>query len=386
MPRLLVLLVVSLLLLGGCKLFRPSAPKDNVLPPTPLAEISPSLSVQQLWKRSVGKGERRLWLRQAPAVAVGRVYAADSKGQVIAFDLNSGAEVWKVQTDIRLASSVGTGEGYLVLGGLDGEVLSLDVFNGAERWRTKVTSEVLAAPAVSRGIAVVRSHDGRVFGLGLADGGRRWIYDRGVPALSVRGNSAPVAENGLVFAGYDSGHVVALRLETGVELWEQAIAQPEGRTELDRMVDIDGDLIVADGEVYATSYRNRLVGIAADSGRPLFDRDLGSYGGIASAGERLFVSDNAGTVWALNRRSGAALWRQEGLANRWLTTPVVHGNAVVVGDLEGYLHWLDLDSGQFVARQRLSKRAIRATPKVSDGVLVAVDVRGQLAAYRTSQP
>jgi outer membrane protein assembly factor BamB len=324
-------------------------------------------------------------LRQAPAVAVGRVYAAGSKGKVHAFDLTSGASVWEVETDLRLGSSVGTGEGYLVLGGLDGEVLALDVFNGAERWRSRVSSEVVAAPAVSRGIAVVRAHDGRMFGLAIADGERRWVYDRAVPALSVRGNGAPVVDSGLVVAGYDSGHIVALRLEDGLEAWEQPVAQPEGRTELDRMVDVDGELVFADGEVYAASYRNRLIGIAADSGRPLFDRDLGAYGGMALAGENLIVADSAGTVWALNRRTGAAQWRQEGLANRWLTTPAIQGNAAVVGDLEGYLHWLDLNTGQVIARTRHSKRAIRATPQVSDGVVVAVDVRGQLAAYRTSQ-
>jgi len=386
MRKLLILVLASTLLLGGCKLFRSSTPKDNTQPPTPLTEFVPSLSVQPLWKRSIGKGERRLWLRQSPALAGGRAYAAASDGRVHAFDLNSGAEVWNVQTDLRLASSVGAGEGYLVVGGLDGDVLALDVFNGAERWRRKVSSEVLAAPVVSRGIAVVRAHDGRMFGFGISDGDRRWVYDRGIPALSVRGNAPPLAEGGVVFAGYDSGHVVALRLEDGVEAWEQAIAQAEGRTELDRMADVDGDLVVADGELYAVSYRNRLLGIAVESGRPLFDRELGSYGGLAVAGERLIVSDNDGTVWAINRRSGAAMWRQEGLANRWLTTPAVHGNAAVVGDLEGYLHWLDLDTGQFVARQRIGKQPIRATPKVSDGVVVAVDIRGQMAAFRAGSP
>lgn len=383
MQRLLVLVVLSILV-GGCKLFTPSAPKDNITPPAELVDFAPSLSVERVWKRETGKGERRLWTRQAPAVAVGRVYAAGSKGEVFAFDLSSGEPVWKVETDIRLGSSVGTGEGYLILGGLDGEVLALDVFNGAERWRTQVTSEVIAAPAVSRGVAVVRAHDGRMFGLAVADGERRWVYDRAVPALSVRGNGAPLVDGGLVVAGYDSGHVIALRLEDGLEAWEQAVAQPEGRTELDRMVDVDGELVFADGEVYASSYRNRLIGIAADSGRPLFDRDLGAYGGIVLAGENLIVADTAGTVWALNRRSGAALWRQEGLANRWLTTPAIQGNAVVVGDLEGFLHWLDLGTGKLVARTRHSKKPIRATPQVSDGVLVAVDTHGELAAYRTS--
>lgn len=385
MRRVLLIALLAPVLLGGCKLFKPSAPKDNVTPPTALEEFSPTLAVQKAWSRSLGKGERRLWLRQSPTIAGGRVYAADPKGTVVALDANSGAEIWRVDTGIRVGSSPGVGEGYVVLGGLDGEAIALDVFNGAERWRAKVTSEIVAAPAVSRGVAVVRAHDGRMFGLGLSDGQRRWVYDRGIPALTLRGNSAPIVDSGVVFAGYDGGHVVALRLEDGVEIWEQVVAQPEGRTEIDRMTDIDGDLALVGGELYAASYRGRLLAMAADSGRPLFDRDLGTYGGIAVAGEQLIVADSAGTVWALNRRTGAATWRQEGLAHRWLSTPAIHAGAAVVGDLEGYLHWIDLDSGQFVARTRIGKRPIRATPREADGVLVAMNTYGDLVAFRASR-
>lgn len=386
MRRSVALLLLATVLLGGCKLFGSSKSKDNVDPPAPLEEIAPSLAVQALWQRDLGKGERRLWSRRAPAVQGGRAYATDHEGRVFALDLASGAEIWRIETGLRLGGSIGIGEGYVVVGGLDGDVLALDVFNGSERWRTRLTSEVLAAPVVSRGVAVVRSHDGRIFGLAVSDGSRRWVYDRAVPALSVRGNGPMLADGGRIFAGFDSGHVVALRLEDGVEVWEQVVAVPEGRSELDRMVDVDGDLAFDEGVVYAVSFRNRLVAIAGENGRPLFDRDLGTYGGIAVSGERLVLADTKGTVWAINRRTGAALWRQEGLANRWLGTPVIHGNAAVVGDLEGYLHWIDLDSGRIVAREKLGKRPIRATPKVADGVLVAVDIRGQMAAFRASAP
>lgn len=386
MRRALTLLLLSTLLLGGCKLFGSSKPKDNVDPPTPLVEIASGVPVGKLWSRELGKGERRLWSRRAPAAQGDRAYATDHEGRVLAFDLRSGAEIWRVETGLRLGGSIGVGEGYLVLGGLDGDVLALDVFNGAERWRTRVTSEVLSAPAIARGIAVVRSHDGRLFGLSLADGERRWVYDRAVPALSLRGNGEVVSEGGLVFVGHDSGHVIALRLEDGVELWQQAVAVPEGRSELDRMVDVDGEIVLSEGEIFAVSYRNRLLGIAADSGRPVLERDLGAYAGIALAGERLVVADSKGTVWAINRRTGAALWRQEALANRWLTTPAIHAGTAVVGDLEGYLHWIDLDSGQIVARQRIGKRPIRATPRVAEGVLLAVDTHGELAAFSAPQP
>lgn len=387
MARLFFVVLLAVLLstlLGGCKMFGSRSNKDNIDPPAELVDFTPSANVQQAWNASIGKGERRLSIRQAPAVAGGRVYTADVDGVLNAFEAESGSRVWQVETDLALSGGPGIGEGTLVVGSLDGDVIALNPQTGAERWRARVSSEVIAAPAIGRGVAVVRALDGRVFGFSITDGSRRWVFDRALPSLTLRGNAPPVISGNTVYLGYDSGEVVALALDTGSQQWLQQIAEPVGRTELDRMVDIDGELVVTTGELYAASFKDQVMAMDPATGRPLWTRDLSVFTGLNLAGDRLLLTSRNGTVWALDRRSGAALWRQDGLAHRWLTTPAVHGDYLVVGDVEGYLHWMSLESGEFAARERLGRKPVRATPQVADGMLFAVTTGGDLSAFRLS--
>lgn len=389
--RRFLAVVACVLLLAGCstrigKWFAGSK-KENINPPTELVEIAPGVPVDKLWSRNIGKGEGVLWIRQAPAVAEGRVYAADIKGRVHALDLETGRELWRVDTGLRLSGSPAAAGGFLVVGSLDGDVIALNADSGAERWRARVSSEVISAPLLAQGLAIVRANDGRVFGLDLGEGNRRWVFDRGLPSLTVRGNSSPALGQDLAYVGYDDGTVVALRVQDGLRVWEQAVAEPDGRNELERMADVDGEIQAGLNEVFAASFKGRMVALDAASGRPLWNRETGSYAGVALLGDRLVVADKAGSVWAIDRASSSALWRQEALAWRWLTSPAVQGDYAVVGDLEGYLHWLRLDNGELAARVRLGKEPIRATPRVSaDGILVAVDIEGELAAYRLGAP
>lgn len=386
MRKLLLPLLVAMLLVSGCKWMRGSS-KDNIAPPAELADFDASVRIDKAWSRDIGDPEDRHGLRKAPSVADGRVLVGDIEGRVAALDADSGNELWRVETGVRVGSAVGAGEGMAVFGSLDGDVVALDIDSGAERWRGKVSSEVLAQPAVARGVVVVRSYDGRLFGLDAATGERRWLYDRGMPSLTLRGNSAPVIAGGTVYAGYDDGRVVALRLEDGAVAWEQVIAIGEGRTELDRMVDIDGMLGVGPGEIYSVSYQGQVAALATESGQPLWSREFSSYGGLTLAGDRLLVTDAESNVFALDPRSGAALWKMDALVHRWLTTPAVQGNYAVVGDLEGWLHWIDLSSGALAGRTRIGRDPIRAAPVVdADGSLFAMTIDGDLAALRIGQP
>lgn len=383
--RLLPVLVLaaSLLAVSGCGVFKGRVNRDNLQPPAELTDYQATATVSEQWSRGVGDVEKRLGLRKAPAVADGRVYVGDLEGRVLALDAGSGAERWVAETGVRVGATIGVGEGLAVVGGLDGEVIALDATSGSERWRTRVSSEVIAAPAIARGLVVVRSHDGRMFGLDAASGERRWLYDRGLPPLTLRGNAAPVVVGGTVHAGYDDGRVVALRLEDGSVAWEQVLAVGEGRTELERMVDVDGPLLVDGSEVYALSYQGQAAALAGESGQPLWSREFSSYGGVSLSGDRLLVADEDGALYALDRRSGGALWKNDSLAHRWLTTPVVQGGHAVVGDFDGYLHWVDLDTGQLAARARVGRDPIRARPVVdADGTLYAMTVDGALAAFR----
>lgn len=382
-----IVALATVSLLAGCgwinRVFQREGASRKAGEPAALTRFEPSAEADRLWSHSLGKGENKLWLRQPPAVAEGRVYAADVGGSAWAFAAESGKVLWRSKTDYRFATPPGVGAGFVVAGTLDGEVVALNADTGEERWQVKVLSEITAAPLIGGGLAVIRAADGRVFGLDLADGQRKWVYTRGLPSLTVRGTGAPVAGPDVAYVGYDDGTVVALRLTDGSPAWEQTVIEPEGRTELERMADIDGELAVGVNALYAASFKGRLSALDQASGRPLWNRDLATHTGVAIAGDRVVATDNEGNVWALDRNTGGALWRQDAFNLRWLTTPAIQGDYVVVGDLDGYVHWLRLDTGEIAAREHAGGDPIRATPQVSaDRVAYVVTTDGKLSAYR----
>ncbi|MCY7354341.1 MAG: outer membrane protein assembly factor BamB [Lysobacter sp.] len=379
---------VCVFALGGCTTVKNlfgGRSKDKALEPAKLVEFTPTATVSKLWSVSAGKGEDRLGVLQKPAIADGRVYAAAVEGGVRAFDLQNGQSVWRYESDARLSGGPGAGEGLVVVGSLDGDVIALDAATGAEKWKAKVSNEVIAAPSIGNGMVFVRSNDGRITAFDATSGERRWFSSRELPALTVRGNGAPTLGPGYVFVGNDDGRVVALSMTDGSQLWDIPVAQPEGRSELERISDVDGSPVLVDTTLYASSYKMQTIAIDAPSGRPLWVKDSGGVGGVGVGSDRLAVADSAGTVWALDRATGSALWSQPILARRLLTAPAVQGSYAVVGDYDGYLHWLKLDNGEVAARARMGGKAIKAQPVVVDGILVAQNTNGELSAFRLGQ-
>lgn len=356
--------------------------EDKPSKPAALVEFTPTVTPSRVWSANVGKGEGRLGARQGPTVADGRVYAVAITGGVRAFDVQSGASVWHFPSRLRLSGGPGAGDGLVVVGGLDGDVIALDAASGAERWAAKVNNEVIAAPAIGQGLVLVRSNDGRVTAFDAQTGQRRWFWSQDLPSLTVRGNDAPLLAPGVVFVGNDDGTVAALALADGRPLWDQAVAQPDGRTELDRMADIDGTPALDGSTLFASSFKRRTMAIDGPSGQPIWVSDSGGAGRVGVAADRVVVSDPAGTVWALDKASGSAYWQQDKLARRDLGSAAVHGDHVVVGDFDGYLHWLRLDTGEFAARVRVGRSPIRASPIVVDDLLLVQDTNGNLSVWR----
>src|SRR5690606_1143299 len=265
----------------------------------------------------------------------------------------------------RIAGGPGAGQGVVAVGSLEGDVVALDAASGAELWRAKVPNEVISAPAIGMDMVFVRSNDGRVTALDLATGERRWFWNRDVPSLSVRGNSAPVLGPGFVFVGNDDGTVVALSASDGRPLWEQAVGQQEGRTELDRMADVDGAPVLDGTTLFATSFTGETLAINAPDGQPMWLSEHGGPGRIGAAPNRLVVSAPDGTIYGLDRNTGSAMWSQPGLLRRSPSAPAVHGDYAVVGDFDGYLHWMRLDNGEFAARVRTGRDPVRGVPSVA---------------------
>jgi outer membrane protein assembly factor BamB len=201
--------------------------------------------------------------------------------------------------------------------------------------------------------------------------------------LSLRGNASPLIGNGFVYDGYDSGRVVAVRQADGAQAWSQVLSTGEGRTEVERLADADGQLFLDNGQLFASSYRGQVVAFYADSGRPSWSRELSSFAGLAVGPTVVVVSDAEGNVWAFDRQSGANLWKQDALLHRWLSPPAIVGDYAVVGDLEGFVHWLSLTDGSFAARERLGKKPIESAPTVSADTLYVEDSSGRIGAYQT---
>ncbi len=397
--RTSALLIAALAVsLTGCNWFKGLGKKDNVEPPAPLAEFAATTTIDRVWSEGIGDGAGVSGAHLAPVVAGDRVYAASVDGSVAAFDAATGRSLWqkriggkhgmlwrRTDNSVRWGGGPAVDGDLLVVGGLDGQLHALSAADGSERWNIQLSSEVVAAPAIANGVVVVRTNDGRLVGLDANDGSRKWLFEQSVPALSLRGNSAPLIVNGVAYDGYDNGRVIAIRVDDGSELWLQTLSVGEGRTEVERLADVDGN-IVSDGRLlFAGGYRGQFMALAADSGRPAWQRDLSTYAGAAVGGNAVVAVDAEGNVWAFDRETGVNLWKQDQLKYRWLSAPAVQGKYVVVGDSEGYVHWLGIEDGKFAARERLGKKPIESAPQVAGDIVYVEDVNGRIAAYRPRQ-
>jgi len=363
------------LLAVGC-----SSNSKKELPPAELTKFTEEVVLKKQWSRSIGDGQGESFNMLVPAIENDRIYAADVTGVVMALDRMNGDVIWKKDLDLPVSGAVGVGYGLVMLGTLKGEVIAMDASTGEEKWRARVTSEVLAPPATNGDVVVVQTQDDRVIGLDASTGDRRWIYESTPAVLTLRGTGAPIVTNRLAVAGLSTGKVVALDTQNGVPVWEQRVAVPQGRSELDRVVDIDGGLLLSGGVLYVASYQGRVAGLELESGRVLWQRDASSYAGVAQGFGNVYVSLASGTVEGIDERSSSALWSNDSLARRQLSAPEVFSSYVAVGDLEGYLHLLSQVDGRFVGRERIDSDGLRARPLVVGDMIYVFGNSGKLEA------
>ena len=379
--RLLAICLAAALVLPGCSWIKSWGDEDPG-DPAPLVDFEQSIKVGKVWSTSIGDGMGKQGLSMGPAYSSGTLFAADYEGRLASINAENGHKNWELKTEQPFSGGPGMDEAQLYMGTIDGRVVAFDRQNGNELWNAQVSSEVLVPPASSDGIVVVRCIDGRVFGLDVDNGARVWIYDHSVPLLTMRGNANLLVRGGLVYVGYDDGSIVTLRLDDGSLVWTQSIVSPEGRTELERLADIGQQMVIVASDLIVSSYKNRVASLAADSGRLLWFTDISSAQGLPVDRTKLAISESTGDLWLLDRRNGSTLWKQDQLLNRGLTRPAFYGNLVVVGDREGYLHWIDSDSGNFVARVRAGKKGFATAPLAVGTNLFVLTTKGQLVAYR----
>jgi outer membrane protein assembly factor BamB len=366
--------------LGAC-----SKKDKDIDPPAQLADFPATLRVQRVWDASVGGKGETLRLGLGVTVYEGRVFAAGHGGEVAAWDLLTGKRLWDTRTKTRLSGGTGAGEGLVVVGTSEGSLVALDSKDGSERWRAKVNGEVLSAPEVSRRAVLVRTVDGKLHALAPDTGNELWQYEQQTPRLTLRGTAKPVVVGDAVICGFDNGKVVALNIPDGALLWESTIATARGRTELERLVDIDSAVQVVQGNVYAVGFQGRVAMLALDSGQIWWAQDASSYRGLAADSDNVYVSTAEGEVVALKRETGVELWRQKGLAHRGLSAPVVLDNSTVaVADYKGYVHWLDKSTGAFAGRAQAGGERVSNPPVAIGNRVFVINDEGRVTAFNTT--
>jgi len=315
-----------------------------------------------------------------PALDGNAIYTSDPKGRIRAFAVDNGHELWETTVSRMVTGATAAGEGLVVVATKKGEVIALDHTNGRRLWTSNLSSEVLAPAAVGAGVVVVQSVDGKLTGLAAADGKRLWRYERTEPPLSLYGTARPVIVDDAVLTGFASGKIVAVQIRTGKLLWELPVAEPQGRNEVERLVDVDVSPVVVRNVLYAASYQGKIIALDAQTGRLLWSRDVSTYSGMDADAKNIYLTDDHGNVLAFDQRTGASVWKQEQLHARQLSAPRYVDGLVVVGDLEGYLHWLSSDDGHFVARFRIGHSAIRSPALVNGDSLYVSNQSGNLVA------
>jgi outer membrane protein assembly factor BamB len=367
--------------------------EEIVDPPAVLVDFQPSLAVTRLWERNTGSGTNKHYLKLAPVIADGKVIIADTNKKVIAINPDNGRNIWTYQLvssgqgfwskgeNLYITGGPGYGQNTVLVGTNKGDVIALDAETGKELWNIKVSSEVLAAPQIADDVVIVRSLDGKIHALDARNGRRIWLHEKSVPALTLRGNSAPVIDDGIVISGFDSGRLSALDIASSRLIWDISIATPSGRSELERLVDINADPVIVDGIVYVATFQGQLAALTLTTGRMLWNRELSSYAGFSVDESNVYITDDKSIVWAIDRFNGSPVWKQEGLSNREVTAPTSVGNHIVAGDFEGYIHWMNKITGAFSAREKISGKRILAAPVASGNVVYTYATDGRLAAY-----
>lgn len=339
-----------------------SAPKVK---PAELEAITPSASLATIWQASVGSAGGYVL---TPAVVGPSVYAAAQDGTLARYD--NGGQVWRINAGQPISGGVGADGSLVVVATAKGNVLAFDN-SGKALWNARVTSEVLAAPQIAEGLVLVRSGDNRIFGLDAADGKRKWVYQRSTPALSLRSNVGVTVAGKAVLAGFPGGKLVAIALNNGAAIWEATVALPKGATELERVSDVTSAPVIGGQEVCAAAYQGRIACFDLASGNHLWSRDMSSAAGLDMDGRNVYVTDDKGSVNALDRANGATVWKQDKLFMRQVSRPIAMGSHIAVGDYQGVVHLLRRENGAFAARFNTDSSGISAEPqRVAGGFLM----------------
>jgi len=400
MSRSFLSIVVLVITLTGC-----AGSNSSVKPPKTLEPVENHFSIKKIWQEDLGEGASDNYLNLRPVLANKTLFSIHFSGNVKAYNTETNDSIWTFNTGSKIGSPLTLHKRVLYFGTSEGEVFAVDANNGKLIWKAPITSEVISAPAVVDGYVVARSVNGDLHAFNTKDGSLRWSNQQRTPSLTLRGTSAPLIYNDIVVNAYDNGKLIAYNIQKGNILWQKAIATAHGRSPLERIVDVDADLVILDDVIYTTASQGKIAAVQVGSGQIIWSRDIGSYTGMAVDAYRIYLADTESRLWALDRNNGATLWKQDTVLRRSVSKPILHSGYVIVGDFNGFLHWFSRGTGKLEARARLKTfnyttpdldetedmlypktNDILATPIIDGNILIAMDRHGNTEAYEISYP
>lgn len=382
----LAISALAVALLAGCS-------KKGVDLPAKLSPIKATLRVHKIWSASVGPfhflgfgdGQiKSLRLGLGLAVQGERVFASGNGGKVAAFDLRTGRELWQTDTRLPLAGGPAVNGDLLVVGADDGHVAALDAADGKVLWKVALTGAVISPPAVSADLIAIRTIDGTLHALSPQDGHELWETEQEMPPLSLRGAATPVITGNMVISGFANGKLLAVNAQDGTQVWMATVSQPGGRTAIERLADVLGPAIVADNDVYVVGYHGTVDMLALKSGQAWWSHKASSFRGLALGPNAVYMTTEAGEVEALNRKNGSVIWSQKALRYRSLTKPAVAEHGIVVADFQGYVHWLNKQTGAFEARVKSGGVRVTNPPVAVGNEVLVINDAGKISAFRVS--
>lgn len=368
------------LVIAGCG--STSAKDEEDVEPAELQEFVPETGLTRLWQRNTGKGLGSNYNRLDPVMVDGNLLVASVYGSLMMVAQEDGEVVWRQSLGGTISGGIGIGRESFYLGTHAGEVISLALLDGKEQWRQKLSSEILSPPVTNGDLMVVHTLDGRLYGLDEASGEQRWVYDGNLPVLTMRGTSKPAFFEGLVIVGQANGKLVALDQANGRIRWERRVAMAQGRSEIERIVDVDATPYISGSLVYAISFQGRIVAFEAASGRPLWQEKESSFNDLAEGFGNIYVSGSQSAVTAYGKSDGSIRWEQSALARRQLNSPKTIKSYVIVGDFEGYVHLLSQVDGHLVARRQVDTQGLRSPLLVKGDKFFVYGNSGKLTAYQ----
>ena len=370
--------------LSACTILQPIADlfsDDETEQPAELTDLNEEVNLNRRWSVNVGDGQGDYYSQLHPAIDRDMIFAASANGNVVAVNRATGNVAWRVRSDRTISGAVGASNGLVLFGTREAEVVALDQFSGRELWRASVSSEVLSAPQTNGTIVALQTVDGKLIGLDAVTGKQNWIYESTVPALTLRGSSSPVISGNVVISGFYNGMVAAVNASNGFLLWEERVAVPQGRYDIERVIDVDGDLLLAGNTVFASSYQGNLMAFDVQTGRIVWGTEASSYHGMAQGFGNTYYVDDKSQVFAIRNNSEDVVWENKGLRLRRITAPRTIGNYVAVADFEGYLHLLSQIDGHFVGRTRVDNDGVRGNMVADNDTIYVFGNSGRLAAY-----